>query len=100
MTQINDLVGKTLAEIKNGQPTLQQHFPVSSSAFEPVHCQKDYLTDTVTVQFRGQFNGVKAWEYLKQSYPSFEGREIVHFEEPSNFRGLENLGTAVFQHCP
>ena len=73
---------------------------VMGSAFEPVHCQKDYLTDTVTVQFRGQFNGVKAWEYLKQSYPSFEGREIVHFEEPSNFRGLENLGTAVFQHCP
>lgn len=73
---------------------------VMGSAFEPVHCQKDYLTDTVTVQFRGQFNGVKAWEYLKKSYPSFEGREIVHFEEPSNFRGLENLGTAVFQHCP
>lgn len=67
-----------------------------SSVFEPVHCQKDYITDTVTVQFRGQFNGVKAWEYLKQSYPSFEGREIVHFEEPSNFRGLENLGTAVY----
>lgn len=74
--------------------------PVMGSAFEPVHCQKDYLTDTVTVQFRGQFNGIEAWEYLKRSYPSFEGRDIVHFEEPSNFRGLENLGTAVFQHCP
>lgn len=68
---------------------------VMGSVFEPVHCQKDYITDTITVQFRGQFNGVKAWEYLKQSYPSFEG-QIVHFEEPSNFRGLENLGTAVY----
>lgn len=74
--------------------------PTIGSDFEPVHCQKDYLTDTVTVQFRGQFNSVQALEYLIQSYPSFEGREIIHFEEPSNFRGLENLGTVVFQHCP
>lgn len=73
---------------------------VMGSAFEPVHCQKDYLTDTVTVQFRGKFDGVKAWEYLKQSYPSFEGRDIVAFSEPSNFRGLENMGEAVFKHCP
>lgn len=73
---------------------------VMGSAFEPVHCQKDYLNDTVTVQFRGKFDGVKAWEYLKQSYPSFEGRDIVSFSEPSNFRGLENMGEAVFQHCP
>jgi hypothetical protein len=69
-------------------------------AFKPVHCQKDYETDTVTVQFTGKFDGVKAWEYLKQSYPSFEGRDIVAFSEPSNFRGLENMGEAVFKHCP
>lgn len=72
---------------------------VMGSAFEPVHCQKDYLTDTVTVQFRGKFDGIKAWQYLKQSYPSFEGRDIVSFSEPSIFRGLENMGEAVFQHC-
>jgi len=84
---------KGTTEMKNGQ---QSDDIVSD--FEPVHCQMDYLTDTVTVQFRGKFNGAKALEYLKKSYPSFDGREIVEFEEPSNFRGLENLGTAVFQY--
>ena len=72
---------------------------VIGSAFEPIHCQKDYETDTVTVQFMGFFDGIKAWEYLKQSYPSFEGRDIIAFSEPSNFRGLKNMGEAVFKHC-
>jgi hypothetical protein len=80
-------------------PILQQ-IDVMNTTFEPVNSQKDYLTDSVTVLFRGQFNYIKAWEYLKQNYPSFEGYDIVYFEEPSNFRGLENLGIAVFQHCP
>jgi hypothetical protein len=71
---------------------------IMGSAFEPVHCQKDYEADTVTVQFAGIFDDVKAWEYLKQSYPSFEGRDIVAFSEPSKFRGLENMGEAVFKH--
>lgn len=69
------------------------------SPFEEYHCQKDYLTDTVTVQFRGTFNGVKAWEYLKRNYPSFEGRDIVDFSEHSFYKGLENIGYAVFQDC-
>lgn len=71
-----------------------------SIAFEPIHCQKDYETDTITVQFTGKFDNVKAWEYLKLSYPSFEGRDIVAFSEPSNFRGFVNMGEVVFKHRP
>jgi hypothetical protein len=67
-----------------------------STEFEPFHCQMDYSTDTVTVQFIGQFNREKSIEYLKKSYPSFECGEIIHFEEPSNYMGFENLGNAVF----
>jgi hypothetical protein len=80
-------------------PQLHKH-SVMGSVFEPVHSQKDYLTDSVTIQFRGKFDCQKAIEYMLQSYPSFEGREIVDFSEPSEFRGLENLGSVVFQHCP
>lgn len=71
---------------------------VMDGAFEPVHCQREYLTDTVTVQFRGKFDGIKAWEYLKKSYSLFEGTDIVAFSEPSNFRELEDMGEVASHH--
>ena len=69
------------------------------NTFKLIHCQKDYETNTITIQFIGKFDAVKALEYLKQNYPSFEGK-VVAFSEPSNFRGLENVGEAVFKHYP
>jgi hypothetical protein len=82
------------------QKTQLHKYSVIGNAFEPVHSQKDYSTDSVTIQFKGKFDYQKAIEYMLQSYPSFKGREIVDLSEPSEFRGLENLGSVVFQHCP
>jgi hypothetical protein len=79
-------------------PQLHKH-SVMGSVFEPVHVQKDYLTDSVIIQFRGKFDCQKAIEYMLQSYPSFKGRKIIDFSEHSEFRGLENLGSVVFQYC-
>lgn len=65
--------------------------------FKPMHCQLDYLSDSVTVQFEGKFDYNKALEYLKSSYPSFKGTEVVDISHPTEFRGLKNDGYAVFQ---
>ena len=76
-------------EEKNGN--LQQ------GAFEPLHCQKDYLTDTVTVQFRGDFDKEKAIEYMLRCYASFDGMEVIEISPNDFYMGLENIGYAVFQ---
>lgn len=72
---------------------------VSVDSFEPIHCQKNYETYTVTVQFRGKFDSVKSWEYLKQNFPLFRGKDIVAFSEPLTFRGLQNIGEVVYKNC-
>lgn len=80
----------------DNKPALQQH-NVSGRAFEEFHCQKDYITNTVTVQFRGDFDKEKAINYLLRCYPSFEGREVVKLSPNDFYMGLENIGYAVFQ---
>ena len=84
------------SKIENGQPTLQQH-NVSGRAFEEFHCQKDYITDTVSVQFRGDFDKEKAIDYMLRCYPSFKGREVIELSPNDFYMGLENIGYAVFQ---
>lgn len=65
--------------------------------FEPLHCQLDYLTDSVTVQFEGKFDYNKAMEYLKTNYPDFKGNEVIEISHPSEFRGMKNTGYVTFQ---
>lgn len=66
-------------------------------AFEEFHCQKDYITDTVTVQFRGDFDLEKAISYMLRCYPSFVGREVIEISPNDFYKGMENIGYAVFQ---
>lgn len=71
--------------------------PVSGLVFEEFHCQKDYITNTITVQFRGDFDKEKAIDYMLRCYPSFEGREVIELSPNYFYMGLENIGYAVFQ---
>lgn len=76
------------------KPQLPKHI-VSSSTFEPVHCQKDYIDSTITLQYEGDFDKEKAFEYIKRSYPSFCGGTILENEPPSKYKGYKNVGTCI-----
>jgi hypothetical protein len=83
-------------KINDFNPLLQQ-YNNSGRAFDEFHCQKDYITDTVMVKFRGDFDKEKAIEYMLRCYPSFEGRDVIELSLNDFYMGLENIGYAVFQ---
>jgi hypothetical protein len=59
--------------------------------FKPFHCQMDYETNVVEVQFEGDFDEEKAIEYAKISYPSLRG-EVLYLHPPEEVKGYTNLG--------
>ena len=65
--------------------------------FEPMHCQMDYIDDSVTVFFRGEYDENKAIEYMLESYGSFNGRTADIVVPHSYYKGYENWGYVIFK---
>ena len=63
---------------------------------ELIHCQKDYIDDTITVHYEGEYNKDKTIEYVKTCYGNIAG-EIIEVQEPTEFRGLKNNGVVLLR---
>lgn len=67
-----------------------------STGMDCLHCQKDYIDDTIVVQYEGVYNYDEMMEYVNRCYGNVKG-EVIEHEEPSEWRGYKNMGSVLIQ---
>ena len=67
-----------------------------STGMECLHCQKDYIDDTIIVQYEGVYNYNEMMEYVNRCYGNVKG-EVIEHEEPSEWQGYKNMGSVLIR---
>ena len=67
-----------------------------STGMECFYCQKDYIDDTVIVQYEGVYNYDEMMEYVNRCYGNVKG-EVIEHEEPSEWQGYKNMGSVLIR---
>jgi len=72
------------------------HGVVRSTGMECLHCQKDYIDDTIIVLYEGVYNYNEMMEYVNRCYGNVKG-EVIEHEEPSEWQGYKNMGSVLIR---
>ncbi len=67
-----------------------------STGMECLHCQKDYIDDTIIVLYEGVYNYNEMMEYVNRCYGNVKG-EVIEHEEPSEWQGYKNMGSVLIR---
>jgi hypothetical protein len=67
-----------------------------STGMECLHCQKDYIDDTITVQYEGVYNYDEMMEYVNRCYSNVKG-EVIEHQKQSEWQGYENIGSVLIR---
>jgi hypothetical protein len=67
-----------------------------STGMECLHCQKDYIDDTIIVQYEGVYNYDEMMEYVNRCYDNVKG-EVIEHEKPSEWQGYKNMGSVLIR---
>jgi hypothetical protein len=67
-----------------------------STVMDCIHCQKDYIDDTIVVQYEGVYNYDEMMGYVNRCYGNVKG-EVIEHEEPSEWQGYKNMGSVLIR---
>jgi hypothetical protein len=67
-----------------------------STVMDCIHCQKDYIDDTIVVQYEGIYNYDEMMQFVNRCYGDVKG-EVIEHEEPSEWRGYKNMGSVLIR---
>jgi hypothetical protein len=67
-----------------------------STGMECLHCQKDYIDDTIIVQYEGVYNYDEMMKYVNRCYENVRG-EVIEHEKPSEWQGYKNMGSVLIR---
>lgn len=68
----------------------------SSTVMDCIHCQKDYIDDTIIVQYEGVYNYDEMMEFVNRCYGDVKG-EVIEYEEPSEWQDYKNMGSVLIR---
>ena len=67
-----------------------------STSMDCLHCQKDYINDTIIIQYEGVYSYDEMMEYVNRCYDNVRG-EVIEHEEPSEWQGYKNMGSVLIR---
>lgn len=67
-----------------------------STGMECLHCQKDYIDNTIIVKYEGAYNYDEMMEYVSRYYDNVKG-EVIEHEEPIEWKGYKNMGSVLIR---
>ena len=68
-----------------------------STGMDCLHCQKDYIDDTIIVQYEGVYSYDEMMEYVNRCYGNVKG-EVIEHEEPREWQGYKNMCSLLIRY--